>query len=432
MVKSSADALLHVIDDILDFSKIEAGAARPRAGRPFSVRDFVADAAHLFELPARQKGLTLIAAVDGACPTSSSPTPSACARCSSTWSATRSSSRARGSVAVTGRVAPVDRRAGPRSSASPSATPASASPRERQASIFDAFTQADGSITRKYGGTGLGLAIASRLVGMMGGAMTLESEPGRGSTFTFTIRAATVGGGRRGGEAAVAQDAVAEAAVADSTRPRPHRRWRPGGAGPIAPRTGGGLAERAGRRGQPGQPARRDRDAQAPRTPRHDRRQRRRSRRGWSPTRAFDAVFMDVQMPEMDGLEATQAIRRAEAGTGRHLPIIAMTAHAMNGDRERCLAAGMDDYLTKPVSIAGIDRVLTPSPLKAARSPAGRRPGRRPAASRPSPNPARHRRPIPASSRPPHVRPASAGLFPASSRTCGAARRPSAADSMTA
>jgi two-component system sensor histidine kinase/response regulator len=73
---------------------------------------------------------------------------------------------------------------------------------------------------------------------------------------------------------------------------------------------------------------------------------------------SFDAIFMDVQMPEMDGFEATATIRGAERGTNRRIPIVAMTAHAMTGDRERCLAAGMDDYVTKPISIKEIDRVL--------------------------------------------------------------------------
>ena len=72
----------------------------------------------------------------------------------------------------------------------------------------------------------------------------------------------------------------------------------------------------------------------------------------------FDAIFMDVQMPEMDGFEATAAIRAAERGTGAHIPIVAMTAHAMSGDRERCLAAGMDDYVAKPIAVKEIDRIL--------------------------------------------------------------------------
>jgi two-component system, sensor histidine kinase and response regulator len=75
---------------------------------------------------------------------------------------------------------------------------------------------------------------------------------------------------------------------------------------------------------------------------------------------SFDAIFMDVQMPEMNGLDATAAIRAHERQTGARVPIIAMTAHAMQGDRERCLAAGMDDYISKPISFADLRRVLTP------------------------------------------------------------------------
>jgi two-component system, sensor histidine kinase and response regulator len=72
----------------------------------------------------------------------------------------------------------------------------------------------------------------------------------------------------------------------------------------------------------------------------------------------FAAIIMDVQMPEMDGFEATAVIRAAERGTGTHIPIIAMTAHAMSGDRERCLAGGMDDYVAKPISVKEVDRIL--------------------------------------------------------------------------
>ena len=216
-------------------------------------------------------------------------------------------------------------------------------PADKQEGIFGAFQQADGSTTRRYGGTGLGLTIARQLVEAMGGRIGVESRPGEGSTFRFTIRLAE-------GERPPEPQTPSDTAAADGEACRSHRDGR--GAAHV----GAGDGARAARR--------RARVLVAEDEPVNQTLLRRLlERRGHSvqivpdgleATRAaatgrFDAVIMDVQMPVMDGLEATSTIRRAERGGRRHVPIIAMTAHAMVGDRQRCLEAGMDAYLTKPL-----------------------------------------------------------------------------------
>jgi PAS domain S-box-containing protein len=200
--------------------------------------------------------------------------------------------------------------------------------REHHERLFQRFSQVDGSITRRFGGTGLGLAISRRLAVAMGSDITIESEPGRGSTFAFIL------------PLAAGSSAVAPSACDSSTMTCNPLRLLLVEDNLINQRVALSLL---GREGHAVEIARNGIEAVAA------------FRHG-----GFDAVFMDVQMPEMDGIEATRAIRAIEAATGaRRVPIIALTASAMTDERAACLEAGMDQVVTKPLSGAILRQILT-------------------------------------------------------------------------
>ena len=205
--------------------------------------------------------------------------------------------------------------------------------------MFEPFTQADVSTTRLYGGTGLGLAIARELVELMGGTITAESELGVGSTFRFELALAPAQAGdealpaRAAGVLAAAPAAWASAPlvlVAEDSQVNQI----------VAART----LERCGCRVDVVGDGRAALEALA--------------------KRHYDAVLMDCQMPDMDGYQATAELRRRERAADGHTPVIAMTAQAMDGDRERCIDAGMDDFISKPMrhqDLADTLRRLIPS-----------------------------------------------------------------------
>ena len=201
---------------------------------------------------------------------------------------------------------------------------------DQQAAIFDSFAQADASTTRKFGGTGLGLSIASQLTRLMGGRIWVESSLGVGSTFHVTIPfqlapeetlplvskipASTLAANVSSLRVLLAEDNAVNALLASV------------------------LLRKVGHHVTHVKTGRQALDALA--------------------QHQFDLVLMDVQMPDMDGLEATAEIRRLEARTARHIPIVAFTAHAMAEDRKRFLDAGADGYLTKPFSPEQLHAVI--------------------------------------------------------------------------
>jgi CheY-like chemotaxis protein len=207
--------------------------------------------------------------------------------------------------------------------------------------IFAPFSQADASTTRRFGGTGLGLSLSQQLAGMLGGEITVRSEPDRGSTFTLTV-VATVPGAEPAAPAAVGERGRAEPA---SPARLPSMRVLLAEDTSTVQRLIEAVLRQAGAEVvtvEDGETARRT--------------------LAEAGERAFDVVVMDMQMPTMDGYEATRALRR----DGYEGPIVALTARAEIGDRERCLEAGCDAYMSKPLDpnefvrlVAGLGQATT-------------------------------------------------------------------------
>jgi PAS domain S-box-containing protein len=359
MVKSSADSLLVVLNDILDFSKIEAGKMDLNSA-DFSLRDALADTLKTLGFRARQKGLELNWNVAADVPDALVGDVGRLRQVIVNLVGNAVKFTERGEVAV----------GVEKGESEPEYTALHFRIRdtgigiapEKQKLIFEPFTQADSSTTRKYGGTGLGLGIAARLLAMMGGSIWVESEIGVGSTFHFNVPFGLSKGAVRETNqrpeltaafvsATSPADGVHAAGEAEDSSKSP----QPDGHGITILLAEDNAVNRAvaqrvlEKRGFAVLLVENGRQAL-------ETLERERSR--------IAAVLMDVQMPEMDGLAAIQCIRKAEQKTGAHMPIIALTAHAMSGDREKCLNAGADDYLTKPLHtpdlLAALSRVHPP------------------------------------------------------------------------
>ncbi|MBU6234398.1 MAG: response regulator [Alphaproteobacteria bacterium] len=319
IIVKSATSLLAIVNDILDLSKIEAGGIELEP-QPFPLRKAITDTIELFMPVAMDKGITLEAELGRTLPRFVEGDEGRVMQILRNLIGNSIKFTDRGAVRLTvkrdGKVihfAVADTGIG--------------IPENQQKMIFDKFTQANNTSTRKYGGTGLGLAISKQLVELMDGKIGVTSEVGKGSTFWFTLPLL---------ECAEADDAM------DTYTPRNQKQQKPED---VMNRSANILIAED-----------------------HPTNQflikRILTKHGFTnidmvengqqavdafKTCAYSIVLMDGMMPEMDGYEATRQIRVYEQTKGVHVPVIAMTANAMVGDREKCLEAGMDDYISKPI-----------------------------------------------------------------------------------
>jgi signal transduction histidine kinase/ActR/RegA family two-component response regulator len=314
--KNSAEALLSILNDVLDFSKVEAGHLTIEA-EPFDLRELVGETCKVSEPRAADKGIVLTHEVSDAAPRTVISDPGRIRQVLLNLIGNSIKFTHDGYVRVT--VGPDENRALLHFMVED--TGIGISP-DKQKVVFEAFRQADGSTTRRYGGTGLGLSISMKLVSLMGGRLWVESEPGKGSRFHFTI--------------AVGVPAVDERPVHAAPKDRradPARRplrILMAEDNLVNQRVAARMLETRGHSVKVV-----DNGAE--------------TLQALDRGEAFDLILMDVQMPEMDGIEATRLIRAREEIHGGHIPIVAMTAHTMKGDRERCLESGMDAYVNKPI-----------------------------------------------------------------------------------
>lgn len=330
-IRSSGDSLLSILNDLLDLSKIEAG--KFEIGRaPFSLRELVKESGKVFAFRIKEKGLHFESSVAESLPDLLMGDALRLRQILLNLLGNAVKFTQEGTIALTAagerdgdkvqlRLAVRDSVIG--------ITP------ERQSRIFDAFHQADESIAQKYGGTGLGLSICLKLVTLMGGVIEVASELGKGSTFSVVVPLLVLPEEPRnlGESCVVPQTVVAPLSILVAED------------NPVNQKVAARLLEKQGHRvtiAENGKIALEE------------------FQRG-----SFDLILMDIQMPEMDGLEAASNIRRIEQTRKTRIPIIAMTAQTMTGDRDNCFAAGMDGFVSKPIRLpelwTAIATVKTPA-----------------------------------------------------------------------
>ena len=323
MVRNSADWLVSVINDVLDFSKIEAGKLDLES-IDFSLRQVLGELTPPLAFRARGKGLELHYEVSPETPDTLVGDPVRLRQIITNLVGNAIKFTERGDVRVHASVESLTKQEAVIAFAV--SDTGIGIPADRLNQVFHAFEQADGSTTRRFGGTGLGLSISQRLAEIMGGRISVVSELGRGSTFSFTLcfgrstSTSTIASAQpalapiRGLNILLAEDNAVNQKLAVLLLEKHDHRVTVVGDGADAVRA--------------------------------------------AADNSFDVVLMDVQMPVTDGFQATAQIREQEQGSGRHTPIIAMTAHAMKGDRERCLAASMDEYISKPIKPDDLYRAI--------------------------------------------------------------------------
>jgi signal transduction histidine kinase/ActR/RegA family two-component response regulator len=333
IVRTSSEGLLLVINDILDYSKIEAGKLELEQAN-FALSELIAESCALILPIARRKGVRLEVNADPNLPAWLRGDPGRLRQVVINLLSNAVKFTAEGQVTVHVAATPRDSAALVRVEVSDTGIGID---EQTLAVLFQPFTQADNSTARKYGGTGLGLTISAQLVEMMGGTIGADSTPGKGSTFWFELALPVVDKtdqiaptparfsalGPRDGDGNLS-DAAPLVLVAEDS--------------PVNQMLAARLLDKCGYRSEVV-----NNGNEALEAIEHT---------------AYAAVLMDCQMPEMDGYEATREIRRREQPP-THLPIVASTANSMSGDEEKCIAAGMDDYVSKPLRAAALIDALT-------------------------------------------------------------------------
>jgi len=316
VIETSAHSLLRVINDILDFSKIEAGKLEIERV-DFNLHELVESSVKAFSMHPQRQGLRFSTVISGDVPRKVSADPVRLKQILLNLISNAVKYTSQGEIEVG--VKKVGRRAAEVVLSFYVRDTGVGMPKEQSEKVFESFYQLDSSSTRRYGGTGLGLTIVKNLVELMGGAVFIDSRPGEGTTVNFQLPlktqapkspvnpdASPVEGTFRDFKILVAEDDKSSQLLMARLL------------------TKKGLRVEMADNGQQVLEKLR--------------------------TGNYQLIMMDVQMPEMDGLETTAAIRSMEKSGGGHIPIIALTASAMKGDREKCLRSGMDGYLTKPLN----------------------------------------------------------------------------------